>query len=411
MQMEGASFRRVGGSPGTLAPDGEVMTRTRHAVRPVVLIPTYNNSRTLGDVVMRVRRLSLPIVVVDDGSTDVTAQVLAHLRAPDLWVLCHEANRGKAAALRTGFAAARDLGFTHAVTIDSDGQLDPEQIPDLLAVAQAHPRDLVVGVRDASAPDYPRRSALGRSLSNLLVRLECGSRVADSQCGYRVYPLASVLTLNCRVGRYGYETEVLTRAVWAGLEVRETPVRCRYFSGDGRVSHLKPARETLRALGMHGRLLWEARRRTVAPLGPKQERHWFALSLAVGVFVACLPVYGLQTIAGLTLAWLLGLNAAVVVGGSLLSTPPLNVVLIAAAVGLGHLLSTGHLPAASGLALPASGWATVLSRVGADWLLGSFVEGLVLGLVSYLLARCLRVRLKSLARLERSFLPPEKGRR
>jgi uncharacterized protein (DUF2062 family) len=357
-------------------------------LRPVVVVPTYNHGSTLADVVSRTRRLDLPTIVVDDGSTDCTAEVLDRLVDPHMHVRRHEVNLGKAAALRTGFEAARRLGFTHAVTIDADGQLDPEQIPMLLAVSRSNPRDLIVGVRDASAPDYPRRSVLGRTVSNLLVFLECGFRVADSQCGFRVYPLDAVQNLPCRTGRYGYETEILTRAVWSGLQIQEAPVSCRYFSEHQRVSHLNPLRETLRAVGMHVRLLSEAQWRDRVGFAPGVlADHRFPLAVAVGVFIACQPIYGLQTIAGLLLAWLLGLNATAVLAGTLVSTPPLSFVLIGGAVAVGHVVLHGHLPTADEVSVARIGWRAVASRAGSDWLVGALVEGTCLGWVSYLISQ------------------------
>jgi glycosyltransferase involved in cell wall biosynthesis len=174
--------------------------------RPVVVAPTYNNVRTLGDIITRTQALGLPVLVVNDGSTDGTAELLAAWSGQPLTVVTHAVNRGKAAALQTGFAAARQAGYTHAASIDTDGQLDPEQIPALLDAARANPAALVVGCRNDRADDYPARSRVGRRVSNLLVRLESGVRVGDSLCGFRVYPLAFVAAVPCRVGHFGFET-------------------------------------------------------------------------------------------------------------------------------------------------------------------------------------------------------------
>lgn len=237
-----------------------------------VVVPTYNNARTLPDILARLGRLGLGVIVVDDGATDATPAVLAAwMRAEEeragarrVEVLRHACNQGKAAALQSGFAAARRAGYTHAVTIDSDGQLDPEEIPGLVAAARAHPAALVLGVRDASRPDYPARSRWGRAASNWLIRIESGCVVGDSQCGLRVYPLALVGDLPCRAGGFGFETEVITRAAWAGCGIREVNVGCRYFPAVDRVSHFRPWRDTLLSLAMHARLLcgslWRRRR-------------------------------------------------------------------------------------------------------------------------------------------------------
>ena len=114
--------------------------------RPVVLVPTFNNAGTLGDVLERVGQLGIATFVINDGSTDETAHILRQIGS--VTVLTHPSNQGKAAALRSGFIAAAQNGFTHAVTIDADGQHDPEQIPTMLEMALAHPEAIILGVRD-----------------------------------------------------------------------------------------------------------------------------------------------------------------------------------------------------------------------------------------------------------------------
>src|SRR5687768_4853449 len=130
--------------------------------KTVVVAPTYNNAGTLPALIDGVLALGLPLIVVDDGSTDDTASILA--RRKDLRVITHPRNRGKAAALRSGFAAAGEAGYTHAVTIDTDGQHDPAEIPKLLARAKESPEALVLGLRDDDAPGYPARSRFGRRI-------------------------------------------------------------------------------------------------------------------------------------------------------------------------------------------------------------------------------------------------------
>src|SRR5690606_1865537 len=112
---------------------------------------------------------------------------------------------------------------------------------------EANPDSLILGVRDASAADYPARSRLGRRAANLLIYMESGLRVSDSQCGLRVYPLSMPEIFLCKAGRYSYETELLARIGWAGGTVVESPVTCTYFSGDRRVSHFRPWIDSFRA--------------------------------------------------------------------------------------------------------------------------------------------------------------------
>lgn len=229
------------------------------SIAAVVVMPTYNNAATLGGILDRIHVLGLSMVVVNDGSTDATADLLRRRIAADssgkLQVCTHPLNRGKAAALRTGFDVAAAHGFTHAITIDTDGQHAPEDIPALLAAAAREPRALVIGTRDESTAGYPSRSRLGRRLSNYFVKLESGIQVDDSQCGLRVYPLNLVTRTTCRAGHFGYETEIITRAGWAGIPVVGLGVSCTYLPPGRRVSHFKPWRDSARGAAMHLRLL------------------------------------------------------------------------------------------------------------------------------------------------------------
>jgi glycosyltransferase involved in cell wall biosynthesis len=239
----------------------------------VVILPTYNNAATLPAVIEGVARANVPMIVVNDGSTDDTARWLREWAADGphtgRWVITHEVNRGKAAALMTGFAFARQHHFSHAVTIDTDGQLDPGEIPALLELSRRHPDALIVGARNDRAADYPARSRVGRRISNLMIRLECGVRVADSQCGFRVYPLRMFESVHPRAGRYALETEIITLAGWAGFEVVNTPVTCRYEGETKLVSHFRVGRETMQSILLHARLLIMAPlRRLMKPRQP-----------------------------------------------------------------------------------------------------------------------------------------------
>jgi len=389
-----------------------------------VVAPTHNNRNTLEDIMSRVRATGLPLIVVNDGSTDDTAAVLASLRwAADrgVTVLTHPRNRGKAAALRTAFEAASAAGFTHAATIDTDGQLHPEQIHGLVALARSDPRALVIGRRDENTAGYPAKNRLGRRLSNLFVWMESGVRVSDSQCGLRVYPLGFVNAARCRSSRYGFETEIITRAGWAGVPVVEAPVRCHYFPKDQAVSHFRPWVDSLRAIGMHGRLLLRAllpftRRRYTSeiPEGPRSARErwrrvarWMnpvgawrqlradetgrataAAGLAVGAFIANLPAYGFQTLLSLYCARRLHLHPVAVVAGSQLSTPPVGPFLVAAAVAVGHVLLHGRLPMLGEYRAAAArgGVWNVLGSVVVEWTLGSFIVGFVCACVTFVIA-------------------------
>ena len=426
---------------GTSMEDMQDSARTEPFV-PVVVAPSFNNAATLAGIVRRVRALDLPLIVVNDGSTDETATILADLAAADagVTVVTHARNRGKAAALASGFAAADRASYTHAVTIDTDGQLDPEQTPSLLSLARRTPHGLVIGQRDENTEGYPSRSRIGRRVSNLFGWMQSGVRVADSQCGFRVYPLAFLRDVRCSAGRYGFETEVITRAGWAGRPVVGTPVRCHYFPAEKAVSHFRPVLDSFRGVPMHLRLMlralspvpvngpeisnlksqmsdWKSHhadqphpalrpgalrsliRRFGRWLNPRPAlrqlreddagRANAAAGLAVGAFIANLPAYGIQTGLSLYAARRLHLHPLSVVIGSHLSTPPVGPLLVAAAITIGHLILHAELPTVASYDVRVVGVLPLLRTCFLEWTIGGIVMGLFSAWVTYLAARWL----------------------
>ncbi|HEY6000644.1 MAG TPA: glycosyltransferase [bacterium] len=206
-------------------------------MRLAVVVPVYNHGRTAREVVRAAAALGWPVWVVDDGSTDGGVDGIEAL--PQVRLLRHPVNRGKGAALLTGFRAAAEHA-DWAVTLDADGQHDPADIPRLIAAIPAGQRPIVVGQRRQMASEgAPWTSRFGRGFSNFWVRAAGGPRVLDSQSGLRIYPLPEVLALELRARRYQFEVEVLVKAAWAGLPAIETPVSVRYFGAE-RISHFRP---------------------------------------------------------------------------------------------------------------------------------------------------------------------------
>lgn len=385
--------------------------------RFVVVIPTYNHGRTVVDVVARTSELHFNMIVVDDGSTDHTAAALVEFTSanptPRIDVLTHKKNMGKAAALRSGFARAAEQGATHVVTIDADGQLDPEEIPALVAEARAHPTALILGRRPERMIACPTRCLIGRRYASLAVLAQTGLRLADTQCGLRVYPLGGLERAGCHATRYAFEAEVITRMAWRGHKIREVPVRCRYFEGAERVSHWKPWRDSMRQALVHVRLValallpWTrsaggdgsgggARlRRFIAWLNPL--RSWrevrdggigdleLASGLAIGALIGSSPFYGLHTLVSVYVAWRLHQHPAAVVLGSQVSLPPFGVLLAAASIWLGHLILTGDPGHFGPVELSwESLWKIPLQRF-VEWMLGSLVLGPIVAAGAFLI--------------------------
>lgn len=220
-----------------------------------IVIPAFNHGIQVRGVVEKALRSGFPVIVVDDGSTDSTPSVLASIS--NLTVIRHKENLGKGAALLTGFAEASRLA-DWAITIDADGQHDPEDIPFLVKAISEGQRPLVIGKRSGMEQgNVPWTSLWGRRFSNFWVWASCGRWVSDSQSGFRVYPLPEILHLRSRARRYQFEVEILVLAVWSGLPIIEAPVSVLYGPAQERISHFRPWQDFWRNTRTFSRLIAE----------------------------------------------------------------------------------------------------------------------------------------------------------
>ena len=236
------------------------LSSTAAAFRIAVLIPTFNHAKTLEKVVRGAFESTLPVIVIDDASTDDSPAIISKLHEEGL-VLAHHRlpeNLGKAGAMKHGFRLAREMGFTHVLSCDSDLQHDTRRIIEFADEAKAHPNALIIGCRFPLHPEQPRRNLLGRTLSNIAIRAHCGVAVGDSPCGFRVWPLALTERITGISGRYAWEEEMITRAAWNGWDIRSINIPAIYHSGEQRVSHYKFRRDWAEGIGIYALLLLEA---------------------------------------------------------------------------------------------------------------------------------------------------------
>ena len=228
----------------------------------LVIIPSYNPGEKVFETVRAARAAWAPVWVVVDGSTDGTAERLAALAAddPHLEVFRERRNRGKGAALLIGFTEALSRGYTHALTMDSDGQHPGECIGAFMHASLERPEAMVLGVPrfDASAP---RIRVLGRRISNGWVRLETlGAGIEDSLFGFRLYPLQPLVRLmrhHRGMRRFDFDVEAAVRLSWLGVPALNRSVPVRYFTpAEGGVSHFRYGRDNLLLTTMHARLFF-----------------------------------------------------------------------------------------------------------------------------------------------------------
>lgn len=220
-----------------------------------IVIPVYNHEKTVRQVVTAARTLGVPVIVVDDGSTDAGYYKIRDMAG--VWIIRHPFNRGKGAALMTGFREAAKTA-RWAITLDADGQHLPADAAALIAVADENSRGIVVGARGGMTGDaVPWTSRFGREFSNFWIWIAGGPKLTDSQSGFRLYPLPETLMLGTRARRFQFEVEVLVRAGWQGLPVIEAPVSVHYQPRGERISHFKPLLDFMRNTCTFTRLIFQ----------------------------------------------------------------------------------------------------------------------------------------------------------
>jgi glycosyltransferase involved in cell wall biosynthesis len=334
--------------------DGECNKPTR----VIVIIPVYNNASTIGSVIEGVQQYTSNVVVVDDGSTDDTFSVCSNI--PSIALLRHEVNRGKGAALRTAFTYALENEFTHAITIDADGQHLSKDIPLFLKKIEEEPGTLWIGDRIipvVGGVDQPPRSRFGRHFGAFWYKLYTGNPIRDTQSGFRAYPVAATTNLGCDSDRYEYEIEILICAAWNKIPVKSVPIHLLYQPKEERISHFRPIRDFMRISVVNGRaaitklffppqlinvpglrirkkLLYVIKKELTANATPLRA----ALSFGIGVTIAVSPFHGFQVLMLLAIAFLFKLNRPLALLGVSVSSAPMIPFWIAAGIGLGKLI-------------------------------------------------------------------------
>lgn len=212
------------------------------------VIPTYQNAKTLLQVVADVHRVVNTVFVVDDGSNDGTAALLDKATGNERpeKVLTHPKNCGKGAALKTGLTYARQQGFRYAVTVDADGQHRADDIPALLKAVEEEPDALAIGSRGLQHENMPAKSTFANRFSNFWFALQTLQRLPDTQSGLRVYPLRRLHGLRWMSARYEAELTLLVFSAWAGVKLLPVPVSVYYPPRDQRVTHFRPGRDFTR---------------------------------------------------------------------------------------------------------------------------------------------------------------------
>jgi glycosyltransferase involved in cell wall biosynthesis len=376
----------------------EIETMDQYKV--CVIIPTYNNHRTLKRVLDSVLQYTGNVIVVNDGSTDSTTQILEMY--PNLVQIQHPQNIGKGMAVRNGFKKALELNYNYAITIDSDGQHFASDIPSFIKNLETNPGELLIGSRNMTQENVPKKSSFGNKFSNFWFWFETGNKLEDTQSGFRMYPLQKIPS-HYFTNKFEFEIEVIVRSAWKGIPVKNIPVQVLY-DPDERVSHFRPLKDFTRISILNTvlvtiALIYIKPRDFFRKLKKKGLKKFFlenvlhsndsnsikAFSIALGVFIGICPFWGFQTILVLFLAVLLKLNKAIAFAFSNISFPPLIPVVIYGSLKIGSYFIVSDKPLILNMDMT---FADIQKNI-AQYVVGSFIlatfMAVLFGLTSYLL--------------------------
>lgn len=321
-----------------------------------VIIPTFNNCKTLKNVIDGVLVYTKNIIIINDGSTDLSSEILKGY--PKIQQLHIPKNKGKGNALRLGFKHAESLGYHYAISIDSDGQHFPKDIPIFIdELEKAEDKNLLlIGARNMSQKSVPKKSSFGNKFSNFWFWVETGIKLQDTQSGFRLYPIHQIKNLSFFTSKFEFEVEVIVKAAWHGITVKNIPINVLYEEKN-RVSHFRPFKDFTRISILNTWLvilaflyikprnyyrkykIKGAKRFIVEDLiGGNDSPLKKALSITLGVFIGLTPLWGLHTLIVVFLAILFKLNKTIAFAFSNVSIPPLIPFIVFASFKMGNFI-------------------------------------------------------------------------
>lgn len=328
-------------------------------IKIVVLIPTYNNDKTLLKVVEGVKIYASDVLVVNDGSTDKTRSILESIDG--IKVLHLPKNRGKGIALRKGFKYAHSLSYSHVITIDSDGQHMPEDLHKFFEGIKKNPQALIIGARNMEQESVPGASSFGHNFSNFWFKVETGIAPEDTQSGYRAYPIFLFENMRFFTSKFEFEIEVIVKAAWKGIPIDFIPVKVFYAPKEERVSHFRKVPDFTRVSILNTVLVilaifYYRPRNFLRDIKKKNFKEFISAYILsndestskilqgvfIGVFIGLSPFHGFKLMSVITLSILLKLNKFLTIGVSYIGMPPLIPFLIFFSHQLGAFVLQNH---------------------------------------------------------------------
>ena len=363
-----------------------------------VIIPTYNNAGTIAQVIADVKRYASDVIVVNDGSTDNTSDILLDIK--DIRVIDYPDNKGKGYALKLGLKRAYEWGYRYAITIDSDGQHYADDIPVFINRIEQFPDSLLIGARNLTADNMPSKNTFANKFSNFWYKVETGQTLVDTQSGYRLYPLHKIQGIRFITRRYEFEVEVIVRAAWHGINVENVPIKVYYAPTEERVSHFRPLQDFTRISILNTILVlyallfyypWKFLHsltwNNIKSFFDKQIIHstdsniQMAAAMGWGIFCGIIPIWGYQMVfAGIT-AHLLKLNKIVSVVFSNISIPPMIPFILYGSMTIGAwLLNMENIFSVNTISFESIGLSLW------QYILGSFVLAILAGFTVFIIS-------------------------
>jgi len=320
--------------------DKSLLEHKIKSLKICVIIPTYNNERTLKRVIDGVLEITDDLIVINDGATDSTSRILK--KYTDITQIYLPKNKGKGNALRVGFKKAEELGYEFSITIDSDGQHYPEDIAVFVNQLEfeTNKNILLIGSRNMNQEAVPGGSSFGNKFSNFWYKVETSIQLKDTQSGFRLYPLKELNKIKFYTSKFEFEIENIVKAAWKGIIVKNVPVKVLYDEQE-RVSHFRPFKDFARISLLNTWLVLVAfiyikPRDLIRKLRKKGIRRFIkeeilgsnesplksAQAMALGVFIGLTPLWGFHTILVLSLAVLFKLNKVISFAFTNVSFPP-----------------------------------------------------------------------------------------
>lgn len=324
-------------------------------LKAIVIVPTYNNRGTIADVIASLKEYSSDIMIVNDGSTDDTLEILNSIEG--IRIQSYPVNQGKGYALKYGLGKAYEQGFRYAITIDADGQHFADDLPVFIKRIEEVPDSLLIGARNLTADNMPGKNTFANRFSNFWYKVETGQELSDTQSGYRLYPLDKIQNIHFFTSRYEFEVEIIVRAAWRGVNVENVPIKVYYPPVEERVSHFRPFHDFFRisilntVLVLYAFLIWYpwrfVRSLTWTNIRNFFSKHVFhskesnirmAASMGWGIFCGIIPLWGYQMVIAAVSAHFMKLNKIVALVFSNISIPPMIPFILYGSVWMGALI-------------------------------------------------------------------------